>query len=169
MSIIHERHHIGPSSRDGSDEEWNLCYFRVDPETVKKCRNLARATFKRLTTKAYQYLIDGKTYIDLQTLILTGLELEIHKFLHACFHSIFTNALPSEQIVDIKNKYTNKDGSLNKRYFPTKYTQKRIQAWIAVFGVESVKNTQIAVDFIEKYFLPAEKRWRPADRKRKRK
>ena len=161
LSTIHQRHHIVPSSRGGPDADWNLCYFRIDEATLKACKNLAHGTFMRATIAAHQYLLEGKTYIDTETIFLDGIELDIHRFLHtSCFHSIFSNRIPSEQIADIKSKYTNKDGSLNKRYFPDKYTQRRIRAWIAVFGEESVNSTQIAIDFIEKYFLPVEEWWR---------
>ncbi len=175
LSTIHQRHHVIPSSRSGPNAGWNLCYFRIDEATLKACRNLPPRTFKKATVAAHHYLLEGKTYIDTTTLYLEGIELDIHRFLHtSCFHSIFANALPSEQIAAIRNKYTNKDGTLNKRFFPARkteekigaWTEKKIRAWIAVFGPESVHNTQIAIDFIEKHFLPIEQRWR-ANRKSK--
>ncbi|KKR45171.1 MAG: hypothetical protein UT82_C0034G0002 [Parcubacteria group bacterium GW2011_GWB1_40_14] len=164
MTTIHHRHHIVPSSRGGPDIDWNLGYFRTNLEEIRTFRIGA---FKKSTPVAYEYLLHGNTHIDQKTLLLSGIDLEIHRFLHACLHSIFSNALPSEQIESIKSKYTNKDGSLNKRYFPGRKPLKKIKSWAAVFGEESVNNTQIAIDFIEKYFLPVEQYWRKDKKKRK--
>ena len=63
--------------------------------------------------------------------------------------------MPSEAITDVQNKYSNKDGSLNKR----RVSGNNLKAWVTVFGENA--DPKEAIDFIEREFLPIEQKWEP--------
>ncbi|OHA46386.1 MAG: hypothetical protein A3A80_03440 [Candidatus Terrybacteria bacterium RIFCSPLOWO2_01_FULL_44_24] len=81
--------------------------------------------------------------------------IEIHIERHKAYHFLFENHLPSEAITDVQNKYSNKDGSLNKR----RVSGNNLKAWVTVFGENA--DPKEAIDFIEREFLPIEQKWEP--------
>ncbi len=90
-------------------------------------------------------------------------DMEMHVKLHRHLHTIFSNALPSEMIVIIAGQWTNKDGSLNRRFFPDR--SKRVLAWNELFGENATP--QQAIGFIEREFIPVEEKWQARPGKRK--